>query len=50
MWKCKYCGGPVGAKTSQIEELDKKGEFTGNGLNHFDVESYQCSEYGEYSE
>ena len=50
MWKCKYCGGTVGAKTSQIEELDKKGEFTGNGLNHFDVESYQCSECGEYSE
>ena len=50
MWKCKYCSGTVGAKTSQIEELDKKGEFTGNGLNHFDVESYQCSECGEYSE
>lgn len=50
MWKCKYCGGTVGAKTSQIEELDKKGEFTGNGLNHFDVESYQCSECGEYSD
>ena len=50
MWKCKCCGGTVGAKTYQIEELDKKGEFTGNGLNHFDVESYQCSKCGECSE
>lgn len=47
---CKWCGGTVGAKTYQIEELDKKGEFTGNSLNHFDVESYQCSKCGECSE
>ena len=50
MWKCKCCGGTAGAKTYQIEELDKKGEFTGNSLNHFDVESYQCSKCGECSE
>ena len=50
MWKCKCCGETVGAKTYQIEELDKKGEFTGNSLNHFDVESYQCSKCGECSE
>lgn len=50
MWKCKHCGGIVGAKTFQIEELDKKGEFTGSSLNHFDVESYQCSKCGECSE
>lgn len=50
MWKCKCRGGTVGAKTYQIEELDKKGEFTGNSLNHFDVESYQCSKCGECSE
>ena len=29
MWKCKYCGGTVGAKTSQIEELDKKENLQG---------------------
>lgn len=28
MWKCKHCGGIVGAKTYQIEELDKKGEYS----------------------
>lgn len=50
IWKCKYCRGTVGAKIYQIEELDKKGEFTVNNLNHFNVESYQCSKCGEYSE